>query len=131
MFTGKAPLLHIVHPFGFFILFLSSSLHPLGITLHLCLLSQTAKLTVNVLDVNDNTPRFRPFGATYFTERILEGATPGTTLISVSAVDPDKGPNGQITYELLNLSPEGYARLEDPSAGRQETCKSLFSCLCS
>ncbi|KAG6937290.1 cadherin related 23 [Chelydra serpentina] len=77
-----------------------------------------AKLTVNVLDVNDNTPRFRPFGATYFTERIVEGATPGTTLISVSAVDPDKGANGQITYELLNLSPEGYARLEDLSAGK-------------
>lgn len=78
----------------------------------------TAKLTVNVLDVNDNTPRFRPFGVTYFTERILEGATRGTTLISISAVDPDKGANGQITYELLNLSPEGYACLEDPSAGR-------------
>ncbi|NXN93926.1 CAD23 protein, partial [Rhinopomastus cyanomelas] len=77
-----------------------------------------AKLTVNVLDVNDNTPRFRPFGVTYFTEKILEGATEGTTLISISAVDPDKGANGQITYDLLNLSPEGYARLEDPSAGK-------------
>uniref|UniRef100_A0A803TL47 Cadherin related 23 n=2 Tax=Anolis carolinensis TaxID=28377 RepID=A0A803TL47_ANOCA len=77
-----------------------------------------AKLTVNVLDVNDNAPRFRPFGATYFTERILEGATPGTTLISVSAIDPDKGVNGQITYEILNLSPEGYLQLEDISAGK-------------
>uniref|UniRef100_A0A803VY90 Cadherin-23 n=1 Tax=Ficedula albicollis TaxID=59894 RepID=A0A803VY90_FICAL len=77
-----------------------------------------AKLTVNVLDVNDNTPRFRPFGVTYFTERILEGATQGTTLISISAVDPDKGANGQITYELLDLSPEGYACLEDHSAGK-------------
>ncbi|KFQ25395.1 Cadherin-23, partial [Merops nubicus] len=77
-----------------------------------------AKLTVNVLDVNDNTPRFRPFGVTYFTERILEGATQGTTLISISAVDPDKGANGQITYELLTLSPEGYACLEDQSAGK-------------
>ncbi|XP_042648951.1 cadherin-23 isoform X2 [Tyto alba] len=77
-----------------------------------------AKLTVNVLDVNDNTPRFRPFGVTYFTEKILEGATQGTTLISISAVDPDKGPNGQITYELLDLSPEGYVCLEDPSAGK-------------
>uniref|UniRef100_A0A8D2J387 Cadherin domain-containing protein n=1 Tax=Varanus komodoensis TaxID=61221 RepID=A0A8D2J387_VARKO len=77
-----------------------------------------AKLTVNVLDVNDNTPRFRPFGATFVTERILEGATPGTTLISMSAVDPDKGANGQITYELLNLSPEGYVQLEDISAGK-------------
>ncbi|NWU98686.1 CAD23 protein, partial [Upupa epops] len=77
-----------------------------------------AKLTVNVLDVNDNTPRFRPFGITYFTEKILEGATEGTTLISISAVDPDKGANGQITYDLLNLSPEGYACLEDPSSGK-------------
>uniref|UniRef100_A0A8D0BYG7 Cadherin-23 n=1 Tax=Salvator merianae TaxID=96440 RepID=A0A8D0BYG7_SALMN len=77
-----------------------------------------AKLTVNVLDVNDNAPRFRPFGATFFTERILEGATSGTTLISVSAIDPDKGANGQITYELFNLSPEGYVQLEDTSAGK-------------
>ncbi|XP_015721901.1 cadherin-23 isoform X5 [Coturnix japonica] len=77
-----------------------------------------AKLTINVLDVNDNTPRFRPFGVTHFTERILEGATQGTTLISISAVDPDKGANGQITYELLDLSPEGYACLEDQSAGK-------------
>ncbi|XP_027714209.1 cadherin-23 isoform X2 [Vombatus ursinus] len=77
----------------------------------------TAKLTVNILDVNDNTPQFRPFGITYYTERILEGATPGTTLIAVSAYDPDKGVNGQITYTLLNLVPPGYVQLEDSSAG--------------
>ncbi|XP_027714227.1 cadherin-23 isoform X5 [Vombatus ursinus] len=78
----------------------------------------TAKLTVNILDVNDNTPQFRPFGITYYTERILEGATPGTTLIAVSAYDPDKGVNGQITYTLLNLVPPGYVQLEDSSAGK-------------
>ncbi|XP_039767444.1 cadherin-23 isoform X1 [Ornithorhynchus anatinus] len=77
-----------------------------------------AKLTVNILDVNDNTPQFRPFGITYFMERVLEGATPGTTLISVAAVDPDKGANGQITYTLLNLVPPGYAQLEDDSTGK-------------
>uniref|UniRef100_UPI00398F0386 cadherin-23 n=1 Tax=Pristiophorus japonicus TaxID=55135 RepID=UPI00398F0386 len=77
-----------------------------------------AKLTVNVLDVNDNPPRFRPFGVNIFTERILEGATAGTTLLSVSAVDPDKGPNGQITYELRHLPPGDYIRLEDPAAGK-------------
>ncbi|XP_069096663.1 cadherin-23-like [Pleurodeles waltl] len=77
-----------------------------------------AKLTVNVVDVNDNAPRFRPFGVTVFTERILEGATPGTTLLSVSAVDPDKGPNGQVTYSLHNLSPTGYAQLEDSLSGK-------------
>ncbi|XP_029464800.1 cadherin-23 isoform X2 [Rhinatrema bivittatum] len=77
-----------------------------------------AKLTVNILDVNDNAPRFRPFGVTNFADRILEGATPGTTLLSVSAVDPDKGLNGQITYSLLNVTPAGFVQLEDPMAGK-------------
>ncbi|XP_006170164.1 cadherin-23 isoform X1 [Tupaia chinensis] len=77
-----------------------------------------AKLTVNILDVNDNTPQFKPFGITYYTERILEGATPGTTLIAVAAVDPDKGLNGLITYTLLDLMPPGYVQLEDSSAGK-------------
>lgn len=73
-----------------------------------------ARLTINVLDVNDNAPRFRP----NFTEQILEGAQPGTTLLSVSAVDPDKGPNGQVFYQLLHRPRGGYVRLEDPSVGK-------------
>ncbi|XP_043991850.1 cadherin-23 isoform X2 [Gambusia affinis] len=77
-----------------------------------------ARLTINVLDVNDNAPRFRPFGVTNFTEQILEGAQPGTTLLSVSAVDPDKGPNGQVIYQLLHLPRGGYVRLEDSSMGK-------------
>uniref|UniRef100_A0A3B3CED5 Cadherin-23 n=1 Tax=Oryzias melastigma TaxID=30732 RepID=A0A3B3CED5_ORYME len=77
-----------------------------------------ARLTINVLDVNDNAPRFRPFGVSNFTEQILEGAQPGTTLLSVSAVDPDKGPNGQVTYQLLHLPRGEYVRLEDPSIGK-------------
>ncbi|XP_069876618.1 cadherin-23 [Dipodomys merriami] len=77
-----------------------------------------AKLTVNILDVNDNTPQFKPFGITCYTERILEGATPGTTLIAVAAVDPDKGLNGLITYTLLHLTPPGYVQLEDSSTGK-------------
>uniref|UniRef100_A0A8C5FTC8 Cadherin domain-containing protein n=1 Tax=Gadus morhua TaxID=8049 RepID=A0A8C5FTC8_GADMO len=77
-----------------------------------------ARLTVNVLDVNDNVPRFRPFGVTNFTEKILEGAQPGTTLLSVSAVDPDRGPNGQVIYQLLDLPRGGYLRLEDSSIGK-------------
>ncbi|XP_037320872.2 cadherin-23 [Pungitius pungitius] len=77
-----------------------------------------ARLTINVLDVNDNAPRFRPFGVSNFTEKILEGAQPGTTLLSVSAVDPDKGPNGQVTYQLLHLPRGEYVRLEDTSIGK-------------
>lgn len=85
----------------------------------------TARLTISVLDVNDNAPRFRPFGVTNFSESILEGAQPGTTLLSVSAVDPDKGPNGQIFYQLLNLPRGGYVTLEDPSTGENTSIHSL------
>ncbi|XP_045147166.1 cadherin-23 isoform X3 [Echinops telfairi] len=77
-----------------------------------------ARLTVSILDVNDNTPQFKPFGITHYTERVLEGATPGTTLIAVAAVDPDKGLNGLITYSLLDITPPGSVQLEDPSSGK-------------
>ncbi len=79
--------------------------------------SSTARLTINVLDVNDNAPRFRPYGVTNFTQKILEGAEPGTILLSVIADDPDKGPNGQVIYQLLHLPRGGYVRLADPSTG--------------
>lgn len=94
-----------------------SKLLSLCISLIIITFSSTARLTINVLDVNDNAPRFRPFGVSNFTEQILEGAQPGTTLLSVTAVDPDKGPNGQVFYQLLNLPRGGYVRLEDPSTG--------------
>lgn len=87
-----------------------------------------AKLTVNILDVNDNTPQFKPFGITYYTERVLEGATPGTTLIAVAAVDPDKGLNGLITYTLLDLTPPGYVQLEDSSAGTWQVSMPIHAC---
>lgn len=80
-----------------------------------------------MLDVNDNAPRFRPFGVSNFTEKILEGAQPGTTLLSVSAVDPDKGPNGQVIYQLLHLPRGGYVRLEDPSTGMTTSTPQLAS----
>lgn len=90
-------------------------------------ISSAARLTINVLDVNDNAPRFRPFGVSNFTEKILEGAQPGTTLLSVSAVDPDKGPNGQVIYQLLHLPRGGYVRLEDPSTGMRSATPPLGS----
>ena len=85
--------------------------------------STPAKLTVNILDVNDNTPQFKPFGITYYTERILEGATPGTTLIAVAAVDPDKGLNGLITYTLLNLMPRAMSSWRTPQQVGGKVCQ--------
>lgn len=76
-----------------------------------------AVLTVSVVDVNDNAPWFRPRGVAAFSDAVIEGALPGTTLLSVSAVDPDKGPNGEVSYQLLDLPAGQYVRLDDPVSG--------------
>ncbi|XP_078716087.1 cadherin-23 [Lampetra fluviatilis] len=77
-----------------------------------------AVLTVSVVDVNDNAPWFRPRGVAAFSDAVIEGALPGTTLLSVSAVDPDKGPNGEVSYQLLDLPAGQYVRLDDPVSGK-------------
>uniref|UniRef100_A0A8C4R7S3 Cadherin-related 23 n=1 Tax=Eptatretus burgeri TaxID=7764 RepID=A0A8C4R7S3_EPTBU len=77
-----------------------------------------AVLTVLVMDVNDNAPWFRPTGVRNFSDQVIEGAPPGTTLLSVAAVDPDKGLNGVVSYSLLGLPPGGYIRIDDPAAGK-------------
>lgn len=57
------------------------------------------RLTVRLVDENDNPPRFaRPR-----LELLLpENNPPGASLGSVSASDPDLGPNGKLQYRLLD-----------------------------
>ncbi|XP_009321015.1 PREDICTED: protocadherin Fat 2 [Pygoscelis adeliae] len=55
-------------------------------------------LAVNVLDTNDNTPKF-PQGAYWVA--IPEHVTAGTTIAQLKAEDADKDDNGRIKYSLL------------------------------
>jgi len=59
------------------------------------------ELTVNVVDVNDNSPRFEHAD---YDITVPEDVTPGTTLLHVAALDADDGLNGRVVYEL---SPQG------------------------
>lgn len=60
-------------------------------------LTTEATITVKVADLNDNTPEFSQ--ENYHV--VLQEHTPvGTSLIQVTAVDLDSGPNGKITYKL-------------------------------
>uniref|UniRef100_A0A8C2T5B4 FAT atypical cadherin 2 n=1 Tax=Coturnix japonica TaxID=93934 RepID=A0A8C2T5B4_COTJA len=55
-------------------------------------------LAVNVLDTNDNTPRF-PQGAYWVT--IPENVVTGTTIAQLKAEDADTDDNGRVKYSLL------------------------------
>ncbi|XP_074485330.1 protocadherin Fat 4 isoform X2 [Sebastes fasciatus] len=64
--------------------------------------SATASLLVQVSDINDNIPKFSE--AEYQVE-VLETESAGTSLLTLSAVDPDEGANGRVTYSIFQQSP--------------------------
>uniref|UniRef100_A0A8D2PVR6 FAT atypical cadherin 4 n=1 Tax=Zosterops lateralis melanops TaxID=1220523 RepID=A0A8D2PVR6_ZOSLA len=60
-------------------------------------LSSMALVNVTILDVNDNSPVFYP--VQYFAH-IQENEPAGTYVTTVSATDPDLGPNGTVKYSI-------------------------------
>lgn len=60
-------------------------------------LSSVARVNVSLLDVNDNSPVFYP--VQYFAH-IQENEPAGTYVTTVSATDPDMGPNGTVKYSI-------------------------------
>ncbi|XP_053092837.1 putative protocadherin beta-18 [Pangasianodon hypophthalmus] len=59
--------------------------------------SGTVKITVTVLDVNDNSPVFsQPTYRVSLSENILKDSL----VVTVSATDKDKGSNGEVTYSF-------------------------------
>lgn len=64
--------------------------------------SATASLLVQVSDINDNVPKFSE--AEYQVE-VLETETVGTSVLALSAVDPDEGANRRVTYSIFRQSP--------------------------
>ena len=66
-------------------------------------LSAHAKITVNVLDVNDNAPQMTVNVLTSTGHaQIMEDATVGTFVAHISIVDRDSGSNGEFTCSLDN-----------------------------
>ncbi|KAJ8247784.1 hypothetical protein GJAV_G00250290 [Gymnothorax javanicus] len=81
-------------------------------------LSSIKHFTVQVLDENDNPPRFEKNRYEIFKS---ENNSPGAYLTSVVASDPDLGTNGQVTYTILDsfvhASPISTYVTIDPSSG--------------
>ncbi|XP_016347211.1 protocadherin-18a isoform X2 [Sinocyclocheilus anshuiensis] len=81
-------------------------------------LSTIKHFTVQVQDENDNVPKFEK--SRYEISQV-ENNSPGAYLSSVRASDPDLGPNGQVSYSILESTVHGssistYVTI-DPSNG--------------
>lgn len=61
----------------------------------------SAKVKINILDINDNDPIFDKKNATVF---LKENELTGTYVTKVSAKDKDSGENAYITYSIANLN---------------------------
>ncbi|CAL8104936.1 unnamed protein product [Calicophoron daubneyi] len=69
-------------------------------------LFSTAIVTIRVLDVNDNAPRFIFPTAGNNTVYVPQTTSPGHTIARVEAVDEDVFENGEIVYEMKFDQPE-------------------------
>ncbi|XP_002820787.4 cadherin-related family member 1 isoform X2 [Pongo abelii] len=59
--------------------------------------SSTADVVIQLLDTNDNVPKF---DSLYYVARIPENAPGGSSVVAVTAVDPDTGPWGEVKYSI-------------------------------
>uniref|UniRef100_A0A803T7K3 Cadherin domain-containing protein n=1 Tax=Anolis carolinensis TaxID=28377 RepID=A0A803T7K3_ANOCA len=62
-------------------------------------LSATQSLTVIVLDVNDEAPVFTK---NHYHTSVSEDIDEGSTVLELLAMDADEGPNGKVTYSLVD-----------------------------
>lgn len=86
--------------------------------------SATAVLAVQVSDINDNVPKF---SEDQYQVEVLETETVGTRLLTLTALDPDEGANGRVTYSIFQQSPSSETPVFelDPSNGALQLAQPL------
>ncbi|XP_074170191.1 protocadherin alpha-11-like [Rhinolophus sinicus] len=67
-------------------------------------LTGTVQLFIRVLDINDNDPEFEQ---SEYKVRLMENAAKETFVIKLNATDRDEGVNGEVTYSLMSIKPNG------------------------
>ena len=95
-------------------------------------LSASALIGVNIIDVNDNEPVFLPtdYSAklSWNTETDSWDHESSSPILSVRATDADdKGPNSEITYEIVDGNDEGLFSLNQQSGILQLTGRLVYS----
>lgn len=83
--------------------------------------TNTTTLSVNVIDSNDNAPRFY---STQIQETVLESVSVGHNIVRVQAYDADEGSNSEITYSITERDPN-FPFAVDSRTGQIHTTKPL------
>ncbi|CAG09728.1 unnamed protein product [Tetraodon nigroviridis] len=85
--------------------------------------SSYAKVTINVVDVNDNRPVFVIPSSNYSYDLVRTNASPGAVVTRVYAIDNDTGMNAELQYSIISsiiitsrVSPRGLFAI-DKSTG--------------
>ncbi|KAM4716093.1 cadherin-related family member 1a isoform 2-T2 [Anableps anableps] len=68
--------------------------------------SATADIVINLLDTNDNVPVFT---FEYYIARVPENSPGGSTVLSVTANDPDSGSWGEVKYTIYGSGSDLFA----------------------
>ncbi|KAM6964164.1 cadherin-related family member 1a-like isoform 5-T5 [Tautogolabrus adspersus] len=74
--------------------------------------SATADILINLLDTNDNIPKFT---SEYYIARVPENSPGGSSVVSVTAIDPDSGPWGEVKYTIYGSGSDLFSI--HPSSG--------------
>ena len=85
-------------------------------------------MTVSVLDVNDNVPKF---ASSVVNITVPETVTSGQVAFSVIASDPDYGDNGRVGYFIVWTNDTGKFLLSTSSGEFLVTGKNSISCTAS
>ena len=86
-----------------------------------------AKVSINIIDVNDETPTFI---SPYFEANVMETSSIGTSVLQVQAIDKDVGSNAKINYSIISGNVDnvfdidkdlGFIYLSKPLNARQQS----------
>ena len=84
--------------------------------------TSTAVVVVFITDVNDNKPIFKE--CSQYHAKVEESATNGSLVITVHAIDEDKGVNGQVRYSIVQQPNQKGPKFSiDPETGELTTNK--------
>ncbi|XP_031645391.1 protocadherin-11 X-linked isoform X2 [Oncorhynchus kisutch] len=71
-----------------------------------------AKVTINVVDVNDNRPVFVIPSSNYSYDLVQSTTSPGSVVTRVFAIDNDTGMNAELQYSFIGGSPRGLFAID-------------------